>query len=145
MLRYVIGITFITAVIIIVRALTNGKVLKKHQYAFWLVIPLYMILMPFIRIDVPAVSELKSLLVKKTEITYEEPAPKMPAVVVDNNKVKPDELSKQAEVNELDNKAAKPENLPLPANNNVSKIESRTKNTIKTETLLHALYQHSWY
>ena len=136
MLRYVIGITFITAVIIIVRALTNGKVLKKHQYAFWLVIPLYMILMPFIRIDVPAVSELKSLLVKKTEITYEEPAPKMPAVVVDNNKVKPDELSKQAEVNELDNKAAKPENLPLPANNNVSKIESRTKNTIKTETLL---------
>ena len=81
MLRYVIGITFITAVIIIVRALTNGKVLKKHQYAFWLVIPLYMILMPFIRIDVPAVSELKSLLVKKTEITYEEPAPKMPAVV----------------------------------------------------------------
>ena len=40
MLRYVIGITFITAVIIIVRALTNGKVLKKYQYAFWLIIPL---------------------------------------------------------------------------------------------------------
>ena len=136
MLRYVIGITFVTAVIIIVRALTNGKVLKKHQYAFWLIIPLYMILMPFIRIDVPAVSELKSLLVKKTEITYEAPVPKMPAVDVDNNKVKPDEQSKHAEVNELDNKAANPENLPLPANNNVSKIESRTKNTIKTETLL---------
>ena len=39
MLRYVIGITFITAVIIIIRALTNGKVLKKYQYAMWLLIP----------------------------------------------------------------------------------------------------------
>ena len=39
MLRYIIGITLITIGIIIVRALANGRVLKKHQYAFWLVVP----------------------------------------------------------------------------------------------------------
>ena len=42
MLRYIIGITLITIGIIIVRALSNGKVLKKHQYAFWLAIPVFM-------------------------------------------------------------------------------------------------------
>ncbi len=58
MLRYVIGITFITAVIIIIRALTNGKVLKKYQYAMWLLIPIYMIVFPFVKINLPLVEKI---------------------------------------------------------------------------------------
>ena len=61
MLRYIIGITLITIGIIIVRALANGRVLKKHQYAFWLVVPVCMVLLPFIKIDLPIVEDLKSV------------------------------------------------------------------------------------
>ena len=38
MLRYIIGISILTIGIIIVRALSNGKVLRKHQYAFWIIV-----------------------------------------------------------------------------------------------------------
>ena len=72
MLRYIIGITLITIGIIIVRALSNGKVLKKHQYAFWLAIPVCMILLPFIKISLPAVDDLNYLLTKTNEtVTYD--------------------------------------------------------------------------
>ncbi len=53
MLRYIIGITLLTLGIIVIRALSNGKVQRKHQYAFWIAIPLYMLLMPFIKINIP--------------------------------------------------------------------------------------------
>ena len=72
MLRYIIGITLITIGIIIVRALSNGKVLKKHQYAFWLAIPVCMILLPFIKISLPAVDDLNQMLTKTEEtVTYD--------------------------------------------------------------------------
>ena len=72
MLRYIIGITLITIGIIIVRALSNGKVLKKHQYAFWLAIPVCMILLPFIKISLPAVDDLNQMLTKTDEtVTYD--------------------------------------------------------------------------
>ncbi|MBR3143167.1 MAG: extracellular solute-binding protein [Clostridiales bacterium] len=72
MLRYIIGITLITIGIIIVRAQSNGKVLKKHQYAFWLAIPVCMILLPFIKISLPAVNDLNYLLTKTNEtVTYD--------------------------------------------------------------------------
>ena len=60
MLRYVIGISFITVVIILIRALTNGKVLKKYQYAMWLLIPIYMIVFPFVKINVPLAEKIST-------------------------------------------------------------------------------------
>ena len=69
MLRYIIGISVLTLGIIIVRALSNGKVLRKLQYAFWIVIPLYMILFPFIKIDLPNEADLKPWLSHDAETT----------------------------------------------------------------------------
>lgn len=57
MLRYIIGISLITAGMILIRALSNGKILKKHQYALWLIIPAFMILLPFVKISIPSVGE----------------------------------------------------------------------------------------
>ena len=72
MLRYIIGITLITLGIIIVRALSNGKVLKKHQYAFWLVVPICMVLIPFIKISLPIVEDLNYVFAKTDEsVTYD--------------------------------------------------------------------------
>ena len=72
MLRYIIGITLITIGIIIVRALANGKVLKKHQYAFWLVVPACMVLLPFIKIDLPIIEDLNYVFAKTDEsVTYD--------------------------------------------------------------------------
>ena len=53
MLRYVIGISLIVILIMFIRKIFDGKILKKHQYAMWLLIPAYMIAFPFIRINVP--------------------------------------------------------------------------------------------
>ena len=53
MLRYILGVSLITVVIMIIRALTDGKMLRKHQYALWLLIPIYMIVSPFIKIGIP--------------------------------------------------------------------------------------------
>ena len=53
MLRYVLGISILTAGIIILRALTDGKILRKHQYALWLAIPIFMIVSPFLKISLP--------------------------------------------------------------------------------------------
>ena len=69
MLRYIIGISVLTLGIIIVRALSNGKILRKYQYAFWLAIPLFMILFHFVRIDLPNATELKSLFSHDAETT----------------------------------------------------------------------------
>ena len=38
MLRYVFGITLLALGIIVIRALSNGKILRKHQYAFWIIV-----------------------------------------------------------------------------------------------------------
>ena len=72
MLHYIIGITILTLGIIIIRAFSNGKVLHKHQYAFWIVIPIYMILMPFINIDVSVADIWNTMFAPKTDtVTYE--------------------------------------------------------------------------
>ena len=72
MLRYIIGITILTIGIIIVRALSNGKILRKYQYAFWIAIPLYMILMPFVKINVPVADIGNALFTSKTEVMTQE-------------------------------------------------------------------------
>ncbi|MBP5654977.1 MAG: M56 family metallopeptidase [Clostridiales bacterium] len=75
MIRYVIGITLIAAVIMIVRTLTDGKIRRKHQYALWIIIPVYMVLSPFLRINVPIAEDLYAMLPNagQTEV-YEQTA-----------------------------------------------------------------------
>ena len=82
MLHYIIGITVLTLGIIIIRALSNGKVLHKHQYAFWIVIPLYMILMPFIKIDVSVADIWNTMFVPKNVTATYEVADNDSAVVI---------------------------------------------------------------
>ena len=67
MLRYIVGITLITIGIVIVRALANGKVLKKHQYAFWIVVPVCMVLFPFVKINLPITENLNYMFPKTDE------------------------------------------------------------------------------
>lgn len=85
MLRYIIGISVLTVGIIIVRALSNGKVLRKHQYAFWIVIPLYMILMPFIKINVPVADIVNILFTSNTEVATQEVKEEVPSTFMLGN------------------------------------------------------------
>ena len=94
MLRYIIGISILTIGIIILRALSNGKVLRKHQYAFWIVIPLYMILMPFIKIDIPVTETIDRLFSSRTEI----------ASNVEENDISPTVIVEAEHVNQADNR-----------------------------------------
>ena len=85
MMRYIIGISILTIGIIIVRALSNGKVLRKHQYAFWIVIPLYMMLMPFIKIDVPVADIGNTLFTSNTEVATQEVKEAVPSTFMLGN------------------------------------------------------------
>ena len=62
MLRYIIGVTLIAAAIMLIRRLADGRMLKRHQYAIWLLIPLYMLISPFLRIKVTVTDEISSLI-----------------------------------------------------------------------------------
>ena len=62
MLRYIIGVTLIASAIMLIRRLASGRMLKTHQYAIWLLIPIYMIVSPFLKIKVPVADELSSLI-----------------------------------------------------------------------------------
>ena len=85
MLRYIIGISILTIGIIIIRALSNGKIRRRFQYAFWIVIPLYMVLMPFVRFDVPVADIWNNLFTAKTETaTYKEADSISPVVVTED-------------------------------------------------------------
>ena len=96
MLRYIIGISILTIGIIIVRALSNGKVLRKYHYAFWIVIPLYMVLFPFVKIDLPNEAMLKSWVYHDAEtITYSVPDEAMPAAVTENAPIEIDSVEKR--------------------------------------------------
>lgn len=91
MLRYIIGISLISIGVIFIRALASGKILKKHQYAMWLIIPLCMILLPFVKINIPAVFENED-----TKISSEVPANDIPEyVIVDGEKMDPQKIGDQ--------------------------------------------------
>ena len=62
MFRYIIGVTLIAAAIMLIRRLAEGRMLRKHQYALWLLIPLYMLVSPFLKISVPVADEISSLI-----------------------------------------------------------------------------------
>lgn len=57
MLRYIIGLSLVAVFTMIIRKKFDGKILKKHQYALWLLIPVFMIMCPLMKIDIP-VSEI---------------------------------------------------------------------------------------
>ena len=94
MLRYIIGITLITAGLILIRALSNGKILKKHQYALWLIIPAFMILFPLVRFVIPAAIEKAS-----AEADSRRAIPSY--VMVDGEYIKPQEIGDQYMYHEL--------------------------------------------
>ena len=94
MLRYIIGITLITAGLILIRALSNGKILKKHQYALWLIIPVFMILFPLVKFVIPAALEKAS--------AEADPRRAIPSyVMVDGEYIKPQEIGDQYMYHEL--------------------------------------------
>ena len=82
MLRYIMGISLITIGILIVRALSNGKVLKRHQYAFWIVIPVFMLLSPFIKISIPVNLDLNNLFPSKVQTSTAETVSEVPSAVI---------------------------------------------------------------
>ena len=94
MLRYIIGITLITAGLILIRALSNGKILKKHQYALWLIIPAFMILFPLVKFVIPAAIEKAS-----AEADSRRAIPSY--VMVDGEYIKPQEIGDQYMYHEL--------------------------------------------
>ena len=72
MLRYIIGVSLIAAAIMLIRRLAGGRMLRRHQYALWLLIPLYMIASPFIKINVPVAEEISNLIPANMEqVIYE--------------------------------------------------------------------------
>ena len=72
MLRYIIGISLIAVIIMITRKLSDGKILKKHQYALWLIIPIYMIVSPFLKINVPILeAPAVKVVITQTEVVSE--------------------------------------------------------------------------
>ena len=52
MLRYFLGLSLLTASIIVIRFFADKKISRKFQYALWLLIPIYMCIAPFFTIDV---------------------------------------------------------------------------------------------
>ena len=77
MLRYIIGISLVTVFILIIRKYSDGKILKRHQYALWLLIPAFMIIFPTARINVPVpeVFSLEQMVIadKENTVVVEDP------------------------------------------------------------------------
>ena len=72
MLRYIIGVSLIAVAIMIIRRLASGRMLKRHQYAIRLLIPLYMLAAPFIKINVTVADSLSNLIPDNVEqVIYE--------------------------------------------------------------------------
>ena len=72
MLRYIIGVSLIAVAIMIIRRLASGRMLKRHQYAIWLLIPIYMLAAPFIKINVTVADSLSNLIPDNVEqVIYE--------------------------------------------------------------------------
>lgn len=52
MLRYFLGLSLLTASIIAIRFFADNKISRKFQYALWILIPVYMCIVPFFTIDI---------------------------------------------------------------------------------------------
>ena len=138
MLRYIIGVSLITIGIIVVRALSNGKVLKKHQYAFWIVIPLYMILAPFIKFDLPEIDLMKPAASTEIETTEYEEVTDAPSVITIGNTQAGHSNSNnnQAVIRETEKDSQAVTRPVQAATQNAPVSEVKTKNTFKADTVL---------
>ena len=52
MLRYIVGVSIVTTAVLILRLITDRKIARKYQYAMWLVIPVFMLMYPFVNISI---------------------------------------------------------------------------------------------
>ncbi len=138
MLHYVIGISILSLGIIIIRALSNGKVLKKFQYAFWIVIPLYMILMPFVKIDVPVADIWNTWFAQKTEAaTYEVEDNASPIVLSEDKQIEQESSGNQNVVNyEIQNEPELIDEQEQLLNNQTTVFNSRAKESKKIDAIL---------
>lgn len=134
MLRYIIGVTLIAAAIMLIRRLAEGRMLKRHQYAIWLLIPLYMLISPFLRIKVTVTDEISSMIPEAFEKAvyenayFEDAEPfadlekdDLPEVVFEQG-----EVQKQAEDTEALSNTAAPDRI--------------VRKHINTGTILNCIY-----
>jgi beta-lactamase regulating signal transducer with metallopeptidase domain len=74
MLRYITGVSLITIVLLIVRRLAKGRMLNRHRYALWLLIPIYMLVAPFLKINVTVAEEFSNIIPRAVRtVSYYEP------------------------------------------------------------------------
>ena len=52
MLRYFLGVSLLTASLILIRFVADIKISRRFQYALWILVPVYMCIAPFFTIDV---------------------------------------------------------------------------------------------
>lgn len=68
MLRYFIGVTLISLVLIILRKVMGNKISKLLRYSLWLIIPIYMVIAPFYSIDVVIPSQVSTVNERNNEL-----------------------------------------------------------------------------
>ncbi|MBR1798163.1 MAG: PepSY domain-containing protein [Clostridiales bacterium] len=63
MLRYIIGISIVTSVVMLLRLITDGRIKRKYQYAMWLVVPIFMLLFPVshVKVTLPKLPEVQAI------------------------------------------------------------------------------------
>ncbi|MBR1798164.1 MAG: PepSY domain-containing protein [Clostridiales bacterium] len=61
MLRYIVGVSLVTAVITFLRLITDKKIARKYQYAMWLAVPIFMLLFPVpsVKVTLPKLPEVQ--------------------------------------------------------------------------------------
>ena len=74
MLRYIAGVSLVTAVVLFLRLITDKKIARKYQYAMWLAIPVFMLLFPVTDIKVTLPDMLEHNDVQILSVTNGEPS-----------------------------------------------------------------------
>lgn len=134
MLRYIIGISLITIVIMIIRRLSNGMILKRHQYAMWLLIPVYMIVSPFIKISIPVAEELSFLIPAKTETVITAGAPDTDDAMAEAADIHDAGELESQQLTHIENKDR------VTVFENITAIQKTERNIVDRKALLNGLY-----
>ena len=88
MLRYITGVSLITIVLLIVRCLAKGRMLNRHRYALWLLIPIYMLVAPFLKINVTVAEEFSNIIPQAVRtVSYYEPEAEIRSDIIDSEDV----------------------------------------------------------
>lgn len=135
MMRYIIGISILTIGIIIVRALSNGKVLRRHQYAFWIVIPLFMMLFPFIKFNIPITQVFDPVSFQKAETVTNIANDSYSPVAVEEKQLD-QALDNQTDSYKTDNNVELIDKRDQITEYYLENTNSQTKNSPKTDNLI---------